>query len=181
MSIVETIFFGLVDFVFLLIPLIIISFILYKMLSPLRLWVAEKYSLSWTKSCLLLNFFLFFIFFVLVFVYYYFLGSVMAPPIDPEVRFNIIDDFVVILIASVRIVVASMILSLIFYFFELLASFVMEATQKKGKSSFNSQIIGISVSACVFLILVLFVFNWALLGLFIYVFYGGVNPLPLVI
>lgn len=181
MSIVESLFFGLIDFIILLIPLIIVSFVLYKMLSPLRIWLAEKYSLSWTKSCLLLNFFLFFVFFVLVFIYYYFLGSAMALPIDPEVKFNLIDDLVVIIIASVRIIVASMILSLIFYFFELLSSFVMDATQRKGKSSFTSQIIGVSVSACIFLVLVLFVFNWALLGLFIYIFYGGVNPLPLVI
>jgi hypothetical protein len=181
MAVLDSILFGIVDFIFLLVPLVIIFFILYKIFSPVKNWLMEKYDLSWTKSCLVINFVLISAIFIFAFIYYYVLGSMLALPIDPQVQFTPIDDFVVIVIASVRALVVSIILSFSLYFFELLSSFVMDATTKKKRSPLVSQTIGITVSVALFLLLLLFVFSWAPLGIFVYVFYGGINPLPLII
>ncbi len=175
----ELVFFSIIDFLVLLIPFTVVSFFVYKFFSIIRKKLSEKYELSWSKSCLLTNFISVFVFLFLVFVYFYFLGGVLAKPIDPEVQYTLIDDLIIIAFASVRIIVASIIAAFLFFFFELVASFAMDSQLKKGKSELYSQFFGVLVSCAVALVLILFVFGWALLGFFIYVFYGSVNPLPL--
>ncbi|HNV01277.1 MAG TPA: hypothetical protein PKK60_02500 [archaeon] len=175
----DLIFFSIIDFVALLLVFSIIVFFVYKLFSSIRKKVAKKYDLSWTKSCLVVNFVSIFSFLLLVFIYFYILGGVLAKPIDPEIQYNLVDDFVIVLLASVRILVASIIASFLFLFFELITGFFMEVQLSKGKSNLFSQFYGILVACFVALILFLFVFNWAFLGFFIYVFYGSINSLPL--
>lgn len=169
---------ALINFFIVLVPFFIISFFIYKFFSIIRKKLVDKYDLSWTKSCLLVNFVSIFIFLLIVFVYFYFLGGVLAKPIDPEVQYNLIDDIIIILFASVRIIVASLIATFVLFFFEIFASFFMDSQIKKGKSKLFSEFFGITIACALALVLVLFIFNWVLLGFFIYVFYGSINPIP---
>jgi hypothetical protein len=174
----ELILSTVIDFSFLLFISSIVIFFVYKLFSGIRRKIAEKYDLSWTKSVLVVNFVSVFLFLFLVFVYFYFLGGSMAKPIDPEIQYNIIDDLVVILFASVRIIVASLITTFLLLFFELTASFFMDMQIEKGKSKLFSEFFGIVITCAIALVLFLFIFNWAILGFFIYVFYGSIAPLP---
>lgn len=174
----ELIFSTVMDFLFILLIFSVIVFFIYKFFSGVRKKVAQKYDLSWTKSCLVVNFVSIFLFLFLVFVYFYFLGGIMARPMDPEVQYNIVDDILVILFASVRIIVASLIMTFLLLFFELVTSFFIDQKLSKGKSKLLSEFYGIVITCAIALILFLFIFNWAILGFFIYIFYGSVNSLP---
>ena len=174
----ELVFSTIIDFAFLLIVFSIITFFVYKFFSWVRKTVAEKYDLTWMKSVLVVNFVSVFLFLLLVFAYYYFLGGLLAKPIDPEVQYNIVDDLVVFLFASVRILVASLIATFLLLFFELVASFFIDSQLEKGRSKLFSEFFGVVIACAVALILFLFVFNWAILGFFVYVFYGSISSLP---
>jgi hypothetical protein len=174
------------DFAKLLFLLSILSFICYKLFAPLREKLADKYSLSWIKSCLVFN--IIFIFVLLLFIYLFFVltGWLNAPIRDPEMEYTLVDDLLMILIASLRIAVTSIILGLFLLFFELVASLFMESKESKAsrrakntKNNWVKQFTGIVISSALFLVLFLFVFNWAFFGIFLFVFYGYVNPLPL--
>jgi hypothetical protein len=175
------IFSTILDFLKLYLPLVIIVFVLYKIFSKVRVHIENKYSMSWTKSCLVMNFLIFFLGFLIIYLYYFFLGAALAVPADPEINYNIIDNLVVILFASVRMIVAAIILALMLYFFELVGSFVIDVQKLSQRKLIVKQFIGVAISSAIFLILILFVFNWVPLGIIIYVFYGGIKPLPLVI
>ncbi len=169
------------DFLVLLIPLTIICFALYKVLSKAREHLVEQYELSWTRSCLALNFIMFFAIFFITYLYFFFIGASLAVQLDPEVEYTILDNLSVLFFASIRMVVASIILAIGLYFFELVGSFVIDSQKKSKRSKIVKELIGICVSCALFLLLFLLVFNWAALGLFVYVFYGGVKALPLII
>lgn len=169
------------DFLVLWIPLTIICFALYKVLSKAREHLVEKYELSWTRSCLALNFIIFFAFFFVVYLYFFFVGASLAVRLDPEVEYTILDNLSVLFFASIRMVVASIILAIALYFFELVGSFAIEFQKKSKKSKFTKELIGIGFACALFLALFLLIFNWVPLGLFVYVFYGGVKALPLII
>ena len=175
----------ILDFVKLLALVSIISFVLYKIFSPIREKVAEKYSLSWTKSALLVDFVCVVVLILVTCIYFIYLGAVLAGPIDPELDYNLIDYAVLILACIPRVIIASIALSLMLLFFELVASMFMsskkEGKKNKGKSNWVNQITGIAVSSALFLMLVLFVFNWVPLGIFIYIFYGTLEALPALI
>ncbi len=174
------IFETLFDLIKLLILASVAGFVLFKIFSPARKWLEEKYSLSWSKSCLILNFSTFFIFLIVVFIYFMLIGYLDAPLRDPETEYNLVENIVLVLVAMPRIVIASIILSFLFFFFELVASLFMGKEAAKNKSrGWAKEFFGIIVSALLFLLIFLFVFNWVPLGLFIYIFFGSVKALPL--
>lgn len=157
----------------------IIGFFLFKLFSPFREKISEKYSLSWSKSCILLNFIVFFVLILVFFVFFMILGYLDAPLRDPETEYNFFENVMLVLIAVPRILIASIILSLLAFFFELVASFFMGEKSKGKKNSWIREFRGIIISSFLFLILFLFLFNWVPLGLFIYIFFGSLKPLPL--
>jgi membrane protein insertase Oxa1/YidC/SpoIIIJ len=57
----------------------------------------------------------------------------------------------------------------------------MGEVRRNKKRDWVSEVKGIMVSIFLFLILFLFVFNWVPLGLFIYIFYGSIKALPLMV
>lgn len=77
-----------------------------------------------------------------------------------------------------RILVASLIATFLLLFFELVASFFIDSQLEKGRSKLFSEFFGVVIACAVALILFLFVFNWAILGFFVYVFYGSISSLP---
>ncbi len=178
-----SIIFGTIfDLLKLLILSSLIGFVLFKIFSPLRKWIEEKYSLSWSKSCLILNFSTFFVLITLVFIFFMLVGYFNAPLRDPETEYTIFENISFVLIAMPRIIISSIILSFLFFFFELVASFFMGKEESKRKSrSWAKEFYGIVVSALLFLLLFLFVFSWVPLGLFIYIFLGSVKALPLML
>lgn len=108
------------------------------------------------------------------------IGYLDAPLRDPETEYNLVENIVLVLVAMPRIVIASIILSFLFFFFELVASLFMGKEAAKNKSrGWAKEFFGIIVSALLFLLIFLFVFNWVPLGLFIYIFFGSVKALPL--
>ncbi len=177
----------LIEFLKLLVLVSVLSFIGYKLLSPLREKLAEKYNLSWMKSCIIFNIVFLFVVILAIYIYFMLVGGLSAPARDPSIEYSLIDNLLFILIASVRILIASVILGLFLLFFELIASLFMSgrgvenARKKKVTNNWVNQFIGIVIASAVFLILILFIFDWVPLGLFIYVFYGAVKPLPLII
>jgi hypothetical protein len=167
----------LFDFLKLLILASIVFFIVYKIFSPVRQNLAEKYSLSWVKSCLLLNFSVSFVLIFLLFLHFMFIGFFNAPFRDPAIEFDVFENILLVLLAVPRMLITAIITSGFLLFFELLASMFMKS-EKKG--TIFGEFKGIIVSSAVFIILFLFVFDWAALGLFIFVFYGYIKPLPLI-
>jgi len=170
------------DFVKLLLVFAIVSFIAYKLFSPVREKIAQKYSLSWAKSVLLLNFVIIFLIIILTYLFFMYVGISAAPLRDPDLDFNFVETIVLFLSAVPRLFVAGVILALLLFFFELLASFFMtkkEIKKGKEKNSWLKQFVGICVSCAVCLVLVLFVFDWLPLGLVLFIFYGTVKALPL--
>ncbi len=172
---------GLIDFLKLLIPMAFIALILFKLLFPLREKIREKYSLSWIKSTLAFNFIVCFVPIVLIYIYFDFLGGALTKVIDPEITYDFFESITIFLISAVRIVIASVILALVLLFFEFVSSLVISMQEKKDYPLIAKEFIGILVSSAIFLLLFLFVFDWAALGLFFYIFYGGIRPLPLII
>ncbi len=177
----------IVDFVKLLLLVTIVSFILYKIFSPVREWIEKKYYFSWIKSVLILNFVSIFLFLLLFYLYFAFVGFTTAPVRDPSMEMDLFENLFRLAISAGRILIASIILSMFLLFFELIASLFMKGKEvkssKKSKNSSNnwvSQLIGVIVASAIFLVLILFVFDWAIMGLFIFIFYGSVNSLPLV-
>lgn len=176
------IFGSIFDLVKLLLLASIIGFILFKIFSPLRKKLEEKYSLSWIKSCLAINFSAFFILIFIAFVYFMLIGYLDAPLRDPETEYTIFENVMLVLIAVPRMIIASVILSFLFLFFELVASMFMgEVSKKKSSRGWGKEFFGISISSLLFILLLLFVFQWVPLGLFIYVFFGSTKALPLLI
>ncbi len=172
---------ALVDLLILLVPLSFVCFILYKLLSPLREKIAEKYGLSWIKSCIVFNFSISFIVILLFYLYFFFLGAALAQPQDPELETTFIENILLIVYDSVRIIVASIIIALFLLFFEFVASMGIDLQEKKKYAPIFKQFLGVAVACAVFLLLMLFVFDWVPLGLFIYVMYGSIQPIPLLI
>jgi hypothetical protein len=110
------------------------------------------------------------------------LGYLDAPLRDPETEYNLFENVSLVLIAMPRIIISSIILSFLFFFFELIASLFMGKEESKRKSrGWVKEFIGIVVSSLLFLLIFLFVFQWVPLGMFIYIFYGSVKALPLLI
>jgi hypothetical protein len=187
------IFSGAIAFLKLLIVFSIAFFVLYKVFSPVKNWLMEKHSLSWIKACFVLNFAVIFLFLLASFIFFAYLASPNPTLVDPELQATLYDQLGVTFVAAIRITIASIILALFLLFFELIASLFMEnkggSGERKEKrrartpSSYGllHQFIGIIVSCAVFLVLVLFIFDWAPFGLFLFIFYGSVNPLPMVI
>lgn len=173
------------SFVKLLLLVSIICFAVYKIFSPLRQKIAEKYSLSWTKSCLILNFSAIFIFLLLIFIYFMSVGILTAPARDVDIDYDLVDNILLLASSVPRLIVSSIILTLFLYFFELVGSFFMtqKELKKKVKDSSNwvSQFKGVLVACALFLILILFIFDWVPLGLFVYIFYGSLKTLPVLL
>lgn len=183
----------IIDFAVLLFVLSVVSFVLYKIFSPLRDKLAKRFSISWALSVLILNFVLIFIFILIVFIYFMILGYIYAPPLDPSLSFDTFENLMIFFISVPRILITSIILSLFLLFFEFFASFVMELVPQSNKkidtrkatspeiikTPIFSQIIGVVASCALFLLLYFLMFDWVPLGLFIYLFYGEINPLPI--
>ncbi len=188
-----TAFGTIIDFIVLLVVLSAFSFVLYKIFSPLREKLAKRFSLSWVLLAILLNFIIIFVFLVIVFIYFMALGYISAPMSDPSLSFNAFENLAIFFIALPRVIITSIILTLLLLFFEFFASFVMELVPqskkkltamkktphfKAGEMPIFSQILGVVSSCALFLLLYFLLFDWVPLGLFVYLFYGGISPLP---
>ena len=174
---------SVVEFLKLLILVSVVSFIGYKLFSPLREKLAEKYSLSWLKSCLALNFILIFVITLLAYIYFMYAGAALTQLVVEETQFDLGDNIIFVVLALPRILISTLVLSLALLFFEFIGVFFMEdrkaSSSRKSKKPVNNwlkQAIGVVVASMVFLLLVLFVFNWVSLGLFVYIFYGALKP-----
>ena len=174
-------FFGVFDFVKFLVLLTIVSFVLYKLLTPLKDKLVKRFSLNWIKSSLAMNFISIFVVLFIFYLYFIFVGVALAVPQGEGLDFDLWENILLVLIGTVRIIVATIILSLVLLFFEFVASITISYQDKKKYSKTIKEFIGVLVACAIFLILFLFVFNWVALGLFIYIFYGGVSSLPLLV
>jgi len=185
---------AIIDFLKMAIPLTILLFILYKVFSPVKDWFTEKYDFSWMKSVVLLNFIIVFVALLVFYLYFVVTGALGASPIDPDLQYNLGENALMILIGVVRVLISAVILTLVLLFFEFIASLVMDSniiksngknrkSRKQGPqgASLVMQVFGIFVSVVVFLVLFLFLFSWVPLGLVVFIFYGGVKEIPLLL
>jgi hypothetical protein len=176
---------SIIEFIKLFLLVFIPSFILYKIFSPIRVKLAERLNFSWVKSSLLLNFIVMLVLVFVVYILFMYLGQVSAVPRDPDLDYDFLDNVLLILASSGRIIVSAILLSFVLLFFEMIASFSMGIGEhrrgKKQRNELLTQAVGIGIMSIIFLLLLLFVFDWVPLGLFVYIFYGSLNPLPLMV
>ncbi|MBT4192616.1 MAG: hypothetical protein HOE11_04875 [Candidatus Diapherotrites archaeon] len=173
--------FAIIDFLIYLIPLTIISFAAFKLLSPIKEKLMKKYKLGWIKTCLLINFVISFLCLFAMYAYFVLLGGALAQPMDVALALTLGEQFLLTLGDLARVVIASVILALALLFFEFLTGFVTDLQEDKEYSKTIKQIIAVLISAVLFLLLLFFFFSWAPLGLVVYVFYGGIKPIPIAI
>ncbi len=175
----------IIEFIKLLVLVFVVSFVIYKIFSPIRQKLAEKLNISWIKSALLLNFVVMLIVLFAVFIFFMWLGSIEAIPTDPGLDYDFLDNIFLVLASSGRLIVSAILLSFILLFFEMIASFFMSTKEnnkgKKRRDELIPQAIGILIMSAIFIILLLFVFDWVPLGLFVYIFYGSIKSFPLAI
>jgi hypothetical protein len=88
------------------------------------------------------------------------------------------DIFFAIIFDAVRVFIASFIIALIFLLVEFISSSAISYQKEKKYSELAKQFIGILFGVAIILIIGLLFFDWVPLGLFVYIFYGGVNPVP---
>lgn len=179
MDLIGIIFFAIIDFLKLAIPLTIISFVLYKLFYPLKEKLVEKYEFSWIKSVFLINFVLTFLFLFFIYIYFYLTGIIQERPLDYELSHTIFEIISFILIDSIRILIASFIIALVLLGLAFVFGIIIDLLENKEFSKTIKEIIALFVTCSLFLFLVLFVFNWALIGFFIFIFFGGVSQFPL--
>jgi hypothetical protein len=173
----EEIIFGVFDFIKLLIPLSIMSFVALKLGVNLREKIADKYDLSWVKSALVINLVFVFIILLSTYLFFIFVGFSLATPQEAELEYTAFEYVLMVGIALIKIIVATIILALALLFFEFLSSVII-SMQKKG-SVFVREITSVILTSAIFLFLFLFFFSWTAVGLFVYIFYGFVQELPL--
>lgn len=172
--------FSVLDFFKFLIPLVIIVFVLYKLFNPLKEKLIEDYEFGWIKSVFLINFVTIFVSIFLIYLYFYLTSFMLERPVDPELAHTMVEIILFILVDSVRIVVASFIIALSFLLFEFLFGVIFDLLEDTDYSDTVKELIAITLVCALFLFLILFVFNWAIIGLFIYVFFGGISQMPLI-
>ena len=112
---VNEIIFGIIDFIKLLIPLVIISFISLKLGMPLRKKIADRYDLSWVKSALVINFSLVFGLIILIYFSFIFIGFSAAAPQEASLEYTAFEYVLMFAVALVRILITTIILSLAFW------------------------------------------------------------------
>ena len=178
---VLSLFFGLIDFLKFLIPLTIISFVIFKLGSKIKDWLKEKYELTWMKSVLVINLVTIFVIIFFTYLYFSLLGGALTLVNTPDLSYDFFESIILLGVATIRIVIATIILSLVLLFFEFVASFIIDLQREKEYSVTIKEIIGIGASCALFLILLLSIFSWVPLGLFVYVFYGNIGELPLLL
>jgi len=169
------------DFLKLLIPLVLICFVLRKFFNPIKENFIKNKEYGWMKSVLIINFAIFVVPIFLVYLYFYFTGLIQAPVIDPELTTTIFENIMFILTDLVRVVIASVILAIALLGFEVLTGIIIDLLKNKDYSETVKELIAITITCIIFLYLILFVFSWVLMGLFIYIFFGGVSALPLIL
>jgi hypothetical protein len=173
----EEIIFGVFDFIKLLILIVLISFVALKIGVNLREKIADKYDLSWVKSALVINLIFVFIILFVTYLFFIFVGFSLAAPQEAELEYTAFEYVIMVGIALIRIIIVTIILALALLFFEFLSS-ILISMQKKG-SIFVREIISVVLTSSIFLFLFLFFFSWTAVGLFVYIFYGFVQGLPL--
>lgn len=171
-------FFSIFDLLKLALFLSIIGIILYKIFTPVINKIMDKYELTWVKSIFLLNLVVIFVVLEIIYLYFYFFGLFNAPVFDLELQPTIMDIFLAIVFDAVRVFIASFIIALIFLLVEFISSSAISYQKEKKYSELAKQFIGILVGVTIVLAIGLLFFEWVPLGLFVYIFYGGVNPVP---
>jgi hypothetical protein len=163
-----------------LVPLTVIFFIVYKIVNPYKERLIEERELSWLRAAFLINFVISFVLIFIIYMYFYFIGIIGSGIVDVELTPTLFEHVSFILFDAVRIVISSIIISLTAIVFEFIAGFAVDIQEEKEYSKTIKEIIGIMISLLVFLVLFLFIFNFAFLGMFIYIFFGGVSSPPLI-
>lgn len=169
------------DFIILLAPLGVTGFVAYKLGQPLLEALMKRYSLSWIKACIILNFAVAFAWLFFFYIYFILIGSAAGAPIDEDSQLTLLENIGVILFDSIRIAVTAITVSFSLLFFEFIASIIISVQKKNRYPVLLKQLIGVFGAAALFLVLVLFFFDWALFGLFIFTFYGKIRAVPILV
>ncbi|MFA5357659.1 MAG: hypothetical protein WC308_01935 [archaeon] len=170
-----------IDFLKLLVPLGVIGFIAYKLGQPILEKLTGKHSLSWVKACIILNFVVAFAWLFFFYIYFILIGAATGAPVDQDSQLTMLENLGVILFDSIRIAVSAITIALALLIFEFVASLIISMQKKNKYSVLLKQLIGVFGAAALFLVLILFFFDWVILGLFIFTFYGKIRALPLLV
>jgi hypothetical protein len=171
-------FFAIFDFTKLVLFFSIIGIVLYKLFTPVLNKIIDKYELSWVKSIFILNFIVTFLLLEFIYVYFFYYGLVNSAIFDVELNPTLWDSLLMIFSEMIRVIIASIIISMILLIIEFFSSMAISYQKEKNYAKIIKQFVGIFFGIAIILFIGLFFFDWVPLGLFIYIFYGGINPLP---
>ncbi len=179
---ISTVYYSLISLFQLSLSATVICFIVYKILNLAFAWLRKEKKISWIKSALVLNFVFIFVLLLLAYVVPFLLTNSTYVPFDEEVQPTIVEYLIYFFTQPLlRIIVASIILGIFLLFFEFVGNVLLEYQKKRKYSHLLKEFVAIFVTCAIFIILLLFVFSWAPLGLFVYIFYGKINEAPLLI
>ena len=176
---IELIFTAVLDFVKLTLLFGIIALIIYKIFTPILDKIMDKYELSWVKAIFLLNLIVTFAAIMFLYLYFYYYGLINAAPLDVDLQLDLFERIAIIGMDAIRVFIGAFILAMVLLFMEFVSSMAIAYQKKYEYSELIKQFVGILFGVAVMAILLLFFFDWVPLGLFVYIFYGGLSDPPL--
>ena len=176
---IELIFTAVLDFVKLTLLFGIIALIIYKIFTPILDKIMDKYELSWVKAIFLLNLVVTFAAIMFLYLYFYYYGLINAAPLDVDLQLDLFERIAIIGMDAIRVFIGAFILAMVLLFMEFVSSMAIAYQKKYEYSELIKQFVGILFGVAVMAILLLFFFDWVPLGLFVYIFYGGLSDPPL--
>ncbi len=176
---IELIFTAVLDFVKLTLLFGIIALIIYKIFTPILGKIMDKYELSWVKAIFLLNLVVTFAAIMFLYLYFYYYGLINAAPLDVDLQLDLFERIAIIGMDAIRVFIGAFILAMVLLFMEFVSSMAIAYQKKYEYSELIKQFVGILFGVAVMAILLLFFFDWVPLGLFVYIFYGGLSDPPL--
>lgn len=176
---IELIFTAVLDFVKLTLLFGIIALVIYKIFTPILDKIMDKYELSWVKAIFLLNLVVTFAAIMFLYLYFYYYGMINAAPLDADLQLDLFERILIIGVDAIRVFIGAFILAMIILFMEFVSSMAISYQKKYKYSELIKQFAGILFGVAVMAVLLLFFFDWVPLGLFVYIFYGGLSDPPL--
>ncbi|MDD3159821.1 MAG: hypothetical protein PHQ98_02545 [Candidatus ainarchaeum sp.] len=173
---------GLIDFFKFVIPLAVLFLIVYSILEFFQKKLNSKYNLSFIKSFFIINSIFIFIAILAFYLYFILIGYLLvdSSAVNPDLAYTLVENIFMVLSGVFRILLISIILSLVFLSIELFYSVVFDVLKKNISNELIRKFISSIITIAIFMLIFVFFFSWVPIGIFVYVFYGGaVNQVPL--
>ncbi len=176
---ISLIYWSIVNFIQILLLFGFFGFIIYHIFQPIHNYLINEKNFKWINACLLINFLVFFIVITIAYLVPFISSLGLGPAMEEFLVITPLEYLIYFLTEPLlRIILAAVILSLIMLFFEFLVSLFLDMQDEKKYNLLLKEVIAVLGSTAIFIFLLLFVFDWVPLGLYVFIFFGGVGSLP---